>query len=306
MTPLEDVGFCLDVDGTVHRSGSVFVETLAALRAGDALPLDARERNDLGVALDAVAAYRGGARSQRRWRLAFGATDLLRRAFGGDAARSAIAAVIAASASDHSTAAHDAAAYNEMQARTLDAYGRVLRGRDADAVERALRTTIPTIPVDSAVRRTLREFVADGAAVHLVSDAPEHVVEAYAAGLTGRTGWTTGTRFERVDGTYTGDYTLPAKGDVVERRRERGDWDFTVAAGDSESDRAMRDAADVFLAVGGQGSLAARVDADATLPASEAVLADVLNRSRPVVAVPSDVGLDTALRAVLEASGYAG
>ncbi len=55
--PGDCVGLCLDIDGTVYRSSSVFIETLAFLPYADGITLTPAERRHRRTALTAVAEY---------------------------------------------------------------------------------------------------------------------------------------------------------------------------------------------------------------------------------------------------------
>jgi phosphoserine phosphatase len=266
------VGCCLDVDGTLHRSGSVFVETLAFLGYGDTLALDAEARRYRREVIGAVAEYDGGPAKRRRWEWALKVLDALAQVGGkrlAGATLSGLARLHDARSEDRlpETAADGGRArhgeYRAMQRRVLDAYGNLLAGMDQETVERAARDAVERhVGVDLCVERAIAVARAEAdAEVFLVTDAPVHAARAYADVLFGEPDNAIGTRFAVDDaGRFTGEYELVDKGRAAERLRAERGWEFVVAAGDSAVDLRMASAADAFLAVDGEGDVERALD----------------------------------------------
>lgn len=71
------IGICLDIDGTVYRSGSIFIETLAFFPYVDSITLSPVERRHRRTALTAVADYHSGLASKAKWQGALTGLDAL-------------------------------------------------------------------------------------------------------------------------------------------------------------------------------------------------------------------------------------
>ncbi len=270
------VGFCLDIDGTLHRSGSVFVETLAHLGFCGELSLDADERRHRRNVIGTVLEYDAGPAARRRWVRILRGLDALAVVGGrplADAAVSGLERLHEAVPDDPATAPRrgaqradgDGLDYRTMQRRALEAYGRLIAGRRAETVERAARGIVTQhVETDPGVETAVERLRAAGASVCLVTDAPAHAARAYASELSVPAARVAGTRYHvDADGRYTGAFTLVDKGAAARRFRRAGDWDRLVAAGDAVVDLPMATAADLFLAVAGEGGLPAALDAPA-------------------------------------------
>jgi phosphoserine phosphatase len=275
-----DVGFCLDVDGTLHRSGSVFVETLARLGFDGAMTMGAADRRHRREVIGTVVEYGAGPDSRRRWERIMWALDAVAGRGGEPLAAAAVSAIergralLPDRAPDDDvqprTSAHRADGdggldYRTMQRRALDAYGRVIEGRRREHVERAARETVAAhVSTDPEVAATVERLQAAGATVCLVTDAPAHAARAYAEQLTGDPARVAATRYHvDDDDRYTGEYTVVDKGAAARTFRASGDWDRLVAAGDAVVDLEMGAEADRFLAVAGEGGLLTALDAPA-------------------------------------------
>lgn len=266
------VGFCLDVDGTLHRSGSVFVETLAHLGFCGELSLDADERRHRRDVIGTAVEYDAGTTARRRWGRVLRGLDALALAGGRPLADAAVSGLerLRAAVSEDGTAPRrraqradgDGLDYRTMQRRALDAYGRLIAGRRVEAVERAARAVVARhVETDPDVGTAVERLRAAGASVCLVTDAPAHAARAYARELSVPAGGVAGTRYHvDADGRYTGEYTLVDKGAAARRFRRSGDWERLVAAGDAVVDLPMGSPADLFLAVAGEGGLPAALD----------------------------------------------
>ncbi|MFC7167559.1 haloacid dehalogenase-like hydrolase [Halospeciosus flavus] len=294
------IGLCLDVDGTVYREGSVFVETMGYVQFSPLLDVAGDDRRALREALGAVATFRGGERARQTFSLAFRLLDAVQSVFGDGAAARALRWFVRAQHARTGSTDAESTDYREMQRTVLDAYGRFLRRRRPERVHAAAeRVAEKWLPVDE---RFVSRFDDDGTVEpFLVTDVPEHVAAAYAARLTGEPDWTAATTCSVADGRFTGDYSVVEKRAAVERLRETRSWEYVVAAGDSPVDREMADAADVFLGVEGvSGDGPFTDDAEAlALPADPVHVEAAMDANRPLV-VPHDVPLVDALDAVLD------
>jgi len=305
-TRATDVGFCLDVDGTLHRSGSVFVETLAHLGYCGALDLDETDRQHRREVIETVVEYGAGPDARRRWGRLLTGLDVLAESGGAPLADATVTALerahtvvrkrrddLPAGTSAHVADGDAGLDYRTMQRQALDAYGAMIAGRRADTVERAARKVVSThVETDPVVADAVERLRAAGATVCLVTDAPAHAARAYADVMTGSGNGVAATRYH-VDaaGRYTGEYTLVDKDRAVRRLRRIGEWDRLVAGGDAVVDLAMAPSADCFLAVAGEGGLLDALDA----PAGPAVPSGCT-----VVRVDRDRSVGTALLDALE------
>lgn len=257
----EAVGLCLDIDGTVYREGSAFVEVLLRLPDAPECGL-AAERGRLRRALGTVGRYRGGWSTALRWRAALRAVDAV-RTVGGERAASAALDGLRRFESRRKPRpggdpAHGAAAYKRMRESLLSRYGEAIAGEDATAL-RAATTRIlrERRPIDPGTATTLAGAARAGVDLALVTDMPAHVAEPFAeAVVDAPVRAVRATRFG-VDGAgrFTGSFDTVDKGEAVAALCERFGWERTVAAGDTVRDLPMAGPADTFVAVGGQGQL---------------------------------------------------
>jgi phosphoserine phosphatase len=260
---------CLDLDGTVYPSGSVFVKCLVLypwygeVGAADA----ARLRRCVGL----VAGYRYGESGRRRVEAALAwlhalrerlpravslrlADALLDATFADLPGRLARLAGTGRRGSERWRGAEGT--YAGMRDAVLSSYASFLEGRRVDAVERTTRAVVDRhAAVDPAWRRLLERLRAAGATVYLVTDAPEHVGRAYLSKAGGDAERVRATTFETCENRFTGAFEPVEKAAAARRARTAGEHDFLVAAGDSAVDVGMRDAADVFVAVVGEGDV---------------------------------------------------
>lgn len=273
-----NVGYCLDVDGTLHRTGSVFVEMLARLGYDDAMHLDSAERRHRRNVIGTVVEYGAGETARRRWGRLLWALDALAVLGAGGLAGAAVTAVerlrrLAPQGVDREprgTSAHLADGdggldYRRMQRRALDAYGEMIAGRRRRTVERAASEIVGShVGIDPAVSRAVERVQAAGADVCLITDAPAHAARAYARELTGSEWGVAATRYHvDEDGRYTGEYTMVDKGAASRRLRSEAEWERLIAGGDAAVDLPMAEPADLFLAVEGEGRLLSALDAPA-------------------------------------------
>lgn len=271
------LGVCLDIDGTVYRSGSVFVESLGFLPYAADVSTDDADARHLRTALAAVAEFRGGTVGKVKWLGVFSVLDLLRTA-GANRVSEALLDGLVERRAERSLEGDGRSSgtrperlrpralgdYRSMQRTVLTAYGRFLRGKRAEVVERAVEEIVAErCRVDPGLEALLSDVSADPAAeVALVTDMPEHVASAYARTLDAEA-VVRGTRFETdAEGRYTGRFETVDKGATVARLRADRGWTRVVAAGDSSVDLAMADEAEVFLAVAGQGDISRRLEGD--------------------------------------------
>lgn len=315
--PGDRLGICLDVDGTVYRSGSVFVETLAYLPYADGVTLTSAERRHRRTALLAVAAYHGGFATRAKWRCVLTGLDAL-RVVGGNTLFERILATLArreaddarpdAETSPRPRPTPDPETYRSMRRTVLSAYADLLRGKRRRDVQRAVASLVERrCPVDPRLRTVLDRVTREtDAELCLITDAPDHVATAYADELHGDELRVVGTSYETdAEGRYTGRFESVDKGDAVADLRTDREWDFVVAAGDSAVDASMADAANVFLAVAGQGGIEHRLDGrdPISLRGAEYDVRERLGPDRNVVRTPHDEDLASALRTTLSAVG---
>lgn len=299
------VALCLDVDGTIHRHGSVFVESLALLAYDGGLDLSSADREAIRTILGTVAEYAGGERSRRRWLRVIDVCDAVAATGLGRPVARILGALIRTRArrATASPPGGDASEYRAMQRRVLDAYGQFLDGRPTRSVATAFERVIDRhLRVDDAVRRTLSR---EGVKTTLVTDIPTHVAAAYA-GLLGTAVDTIGTTFAVTAGRFTGEYDFVAKGPAVEQYRAERDPAVLVAAGDSTADLAMASAADIFLAVEGRGAITKTIPEQYRTIGLQDLGPAALDPPPDVVEVPRDVSLSYALDRVLDTVGTAG
>lgn len=308
------VGLCLDVDGTTYRTGSVFVEALAYLPYADAVTLSRSERRHRRTALLAVAGYRSELLARIKWQWTLWVLDAL-RVGGADSLSETVLTALARRTADHQRdgsrrssgppPAPSPGAYRSMRQTVLSAYGRLLRGKRATDVERTVADVVARrCPVDPQLRATLDHVVRESETdLYLITDAPEHVATAYARNLCGDAARVIGTSYETDGrGRYTGRYDPVDKGDAVAQLRADRQWEFVVAAGDSAADATMADAANVFLAVAGQGDLRDRLTG-VSLRGSVRDVRLRLGAGSGVVRVRRDEDFATALATTLRAVG---
>jgi phosphoserine phosphatase len=300
--PAPVTGLCLDVDGTLYRDGSVFIETIARLPHA-AVDWSAADRAALRRTVGVVGDYHGGRWTARRWRLTLGLVGLVGRVGGPDTAVAALERLreLQARVDDpRSGPARDrsTADYERMRASVLETYGAAVAGhRRATLVEAVAGVLADGDPVDGPTATTLRELAGPRLEVALVTDMPAHVAEPFAESVLGvPTVAVAATRFGTDgDGRLTGGIEPVRKGRAVAALRERRGWSRVVAAGDSVPDLAMREHAGQFIAVGGQGRIRE------ALP-EHAIAGETSERrlhGASVVYVPREQPLGTVLRSVL-------
>lgn len=300
------VALTLDVDGTVHRHGSIFVETLALLPYAGDISLDEADRDILRDVLGSVAAYAGGDRSRRRWLGVLRICDVLAAAGLGRPVARLLAGLVRyrARRASASATAGDASDYREMQRRILDRYGTFLDGRRRDRVQGAFERVIERhLRVDPAVRRVIADLatVVDLDVV-LVTDVPTHIARPYAA-LLGDEIDVVGTDFATSDGRFTGEYTFVDKGAAVDRLRTERRWGYALAAGDSANDLPMAAAADLLVAVAGRGNLIAELPPAYRSVEVSALRSGGLPADTDAVIVPRETSVADALRKTFAALG---
>jgi phosphoserine phosphatase len=333
--PGDRLGVCLDIDGTVYRSGSVFVETLAFLPYADGISLSRADRRHRRTALTAVADYHGGPAGKAKWTGVLTAIDAI-RVVGAEGLSESVLSALARRRTERSSRTDSASGgegrssaregqssadgpersdgparsgdgdYRAMSEAILRAYGAFLRGKRPADVEAAVAELVERrCPVESRLRETLDRLARrEDADLLLVTDAPDHVATAYARKL-GDAVDVVGTAYEVESGRYTGAFDRADKGETVARLRADRGWSYVVAAGDSPADAVMARDADLFLAVAGQSDdprALPGIDAVA-LADSTAHLRERLTPARSAVRVPREEPFERALRTALGAVG---
>lgn len=307
-TPGDRVGVALDLDGTAYRDGSVFVEAMAYLSVGaSTLDLDAADRERLRAAVLAVARYRGGEPTRRRWASTLRALDAVGAVGGPGVAGDALERLShlrARRPRRGESAGGPDADYAGMRRATLGGYGSVLRGRDRATVERATdRLVRDRLPTDRRLRAALGRVAGSGGETAFVSDAPAHLVRSHASTLADDAP-VRATAFRTDAGRYTGAYDPVDKRAAVEALRETRGWDYVVAAGDAAVDAEMAAVADCFLAVDGQGDGRREFEALDPIPLSDpASFRRALGPDRRAVRVGPEEEVGDALVGVLRAVG---
>lgn len=274
------VGVALDVDGTIYRDGSVFVETLPWLAGADwTRPAD---RAALRQAVTLVAGHHAGRVRATATRGLLSVADVV-RATAGDTAGDAALSVLTRLPSPRSDGEGDR---KRLRERLLTRYGTAIADRPVDAVERSVARVVGPAPDGQArfriaepVAQLISDLRAEGVHVALVTDAPEHVVVPFAETFGGVDS-VAGTRYTSRDGMFTGAFERIDKAAVVGRLCDRHGWDRVVAAGDTERDLAMARHAARFVGVAGHGGLretiAQQTDDDASARTSFVARTDPL------------------------------
>jgi phosphoserine phosphatase len=299
--PPSVTGLCLDVDGTLYREGSVFIETVARLPYA---PVDwsAADRAALRRTVGVVGDYHGGRWTARRWRLTLGLVGLLGRVQGTDTAVAALERLrdLQARVDDPRSGparARSTADYERMRAAVLETYGAAVAGHRRSTLVAAVEDVLADgDPIDAPTAAAIRALAGPGLEVALVTDMPAHVAEPFAETVLGvPTVAVAATRFETDgDGRLTGGVEPVRKGRAVADLRERRGWARVVAAGDSAPDLAMREHAERFLAVAGQGRIREELPEHVTVDTARG-----RSGAADPVYVPTDRPLGEVLRSVL-------
>ncbi|WP_135664312.1 haloacid dehalogenase-like hydrolase [Halorhabdus rudnickae] len=306
ITAGDRVALVLDIDGTVHRHGSIFVESLALLPYVGDISLDEADRDTLRDVLGSVAAYAGGDRSRRRWLGMIRVCDVLAAAGLGRPVARLLAGLVRyrARRASASATAGDAGDYREMQRRILDRYGTFLDGRHRERVQGAFERVVERhVRVDPEIRRVIADLasVVDLDVV-LVTDVPTHIARPYAASLGDEID-VIGTDFATSDGRFTGEYTFVDKGAAVDRLHTEREWEYVLAAGDSANDLPMAAAADLLMAVAGRGNLLAELPAEYRSIELSALRTTQLAADTDAIIVPRETSVTDALRQTFTALG---
>ncbi|ERH04815.1 MAG: phosphoserine phosphatase [Halorubrum sp. J07HR59] len=260
-----DTGLCLDIDGTLYRGGSVFVEALPWL-AG-ASWTRASDRAHLRATVGAVAHHHGGQLREVATRGLLSGVDTLRAAGADQAAKTALETLSGLPTPSADGDAQSDRGRERLRERLLTEYGAAVADRPAAVIRRSLEAVFrnePAEPVPSLPDQlvtTLSDIATTGVDIALVTDAPAHVARAFADSTTRLDGIVTivGTRYDRVDGVFTGEFTRIHKGDIIAELADRQGWDRVIAGGDTARDLAMAKPADRFIAVEGHGDIRGRI-----------------------------------------------
>lgn len=260
-----NVGLCLDIDGTLYRGGSVFVEALPWL-AGAAWT-QSTDRTHLRAAVAAVMRHYGGPLQEVATRGLLSAVDGLRVLGCNQTAEAALKMLSELSGPNANgngdTELYESREREHLRELLLSEYGAAVADRPVTIVRRSLATVfhhrrdgaVPSLP-DRLVT-TLSEIATDDVGVALVTDAPAHVAQAFTEGTAELNDAVSvvGTQYDRVDGVFTGDFTRVDKGEVITELADRRGWDWVIAGGDTTRDLAMAQRADRFIAVEGHGDI---------------------------------------------------
>lgn len=255
-------GLCLDIDGTLYRQGSVFVETVAALSVHSPL-FGPQARASLREAVGIVGEFHGSRFTRWRYERTLRGLAVLRRRVGSAAAARAfdwlraIRERVDGVSGDWERGA-DPAARAAFQQRLLERYARAIAGQDSTHVAEAVRSVLSGLqPIDRGTATALSWLGDRGVDLVLITDMPSHVAEAFAETVIDvPVASVAGTTFRTDEsGAFTGDYATIDKGAVVEDLVDDREWAYTLAAGDTERDAAMAPHVDTFLAVAGHGGV---------------------------------------------------
>lgn len=269
-------GVCLDIDGTLYRQGSVFVEAIASLAVQSTL-FDPSARTHLRGAVGTVGEFYGGPFTRWRWEQTLRGLEGLRRQSNAQTAARALDWLRTArerldGALPETDGRVDSAARVAFQQQLLTRYSRALAGQDRADLSGALRSILRDVqPIDRRTGAALSRLANGGADLMLVTDMPSHVAEAFAeASIDAPVASVNGTTFQTDEsGAFTGDYTTIDKGTVVETLVGEREWEYTLAAGDTDRDAAMAPHVDTFLAVAGHGGVRRAIEG---LPGEQTVL----------------------------------
>lgn len=305
------VGLCLDIDGTVYRGGSVFVETLVRLPDAPGCSFSATERARLRRAVGVVGRYAGGRATAWRWRGTLWLVDAL-RTVDGRAAETVLDGLTALQGrlSGDGTGRdgpRGTGTYEGMRRSLLRRYGSAVAGRDRAALRDGVAGLFDgRAPLDAGTASALSEAARSGVDVAFVTDMPEHVAGPFAeVAVDAPVRAVVGTRFETdAAGRFTGGFEPVDKRAAVDGLRDRHGWEEVVAAGDTERDLGMAAAADRFVGVGGRGRIRDALDAPTVVGGNpqartEAPTSGSDASDGDVVYVPPGQSLGPVLRVVL-------
>ncbi len=271
-----NVGLCLDVDGTLYRRGSVFVEALPWLTG--AAWTRSTDRAHLRAAVAAVMRHYGGSLRGMVTRGLLSAVDSLRMLGCNQTAKAALKMLSQLSGphGNGNTYPHRNREREHLHKLLLSEYGAAVADRPVTIVRRSLATVfhdrhdgaVPSLP-DRLVT-TLSEIATDDVSVALVTDAPAHVAQAFTESTAELNDAVSvvGTQYDRVDGIFTGDFTRIDKGEVITELADRQGWDWVIAGGDTTRDLAMAQRADRFIAVEGHGDIRRWAETEGTAEAT--------------------------------------
>lgn len=299
---------CLDIDGTLYRGGSVFIESLSYLpfvQSGHWSPTD---RHVLRQAIGLVGRYYGNAWTEKRWQITLRIVDLLQRIGTDEIALSSLDtlrefqtqlnSVIDPEYTFNSPSASD---YDEMRISLLTTYAKAITTHHQSELRTAINDIISRCTLIDKTTATALEDISTSSSsldIILITDMPTTIAETFASeAIEAPIQTTVATRFE-TDQTerFTGEFHSINKSEMLTTLDEQHDWDRIVAAGDTVRDLRMRSIADRFIAVSGQGQIneylqKPYVTATGSNP-------EIINNSRDVY-VPSEVPLGVVLRALL-------
>lgn len=309
--PKSQIGVCLDIDGTLYRSGSAFVESLIRMPDAPNCSFTATERAQLREALGIVGRYQGGRATSWRWRFGLRLVDVFRALGMTVIAKRVLARLLAAQAwLDSVTPACGGdrtpkGGYQELRMALLQQYGTVIAGHDSTTVTRSVKSLFQQLrPITPGIPAVCADAHRAGVSVALVTDMPDHVVKPYAETiLPGSVQAVVGTDFETDSNQFTGTFDPVDKRAAVAQLRDRYGWEFVIAAGDTGRDLPMATTADHFIAVSGQGNIRTHLN--------DPVVLDTDGQSPPHVRdvavsyVPPEQDLSGALRLILGAAGGA-
>jgi phosphoserine phosphatase len=304
--PTATTALCLDVDGTLYRDGSVFVESVGYLPFVHPGRWSSDDRRAFRRIVGLVGRHYGGRWTERRWRTVLRAVDVLGRVGGPDVAVStldrlrAVRARVDAASGSERPSGPSSNAYDELRVSLLTEYGRAIGSHRREPLGTALREVLGRrVLVDDATADALRTVASPTVALALVTDMPATIAEAFADTLDAPVRAVAATRFETdPQGRFTGEFRTTDKAEALAGLLDRYDWERVVAVGDTVRDLRMRSVADQFVAVAGQGRIGAHLSKPYVT--ASGVDSEVV-RETDTVYVPRAEPLGRVLRTVLPA-----
>lgn len=299
---------CLDIDGTLYRGGSVFIESISYLpfvQSGHWSPTD---RRILRQAVGLVGRYYGNPWTEKRWRITLRTVDLLQRLGDGELALSLldtlrevqtqINTVIDPKYTFNSPSTNS---YDEMRISLLKKYAKAITTHRRGELRTAMKQALSRFAlIDNPTAAALEDITTSTSSVELVliTDMPATIANIFASkAIEVPIQVVVATKFETDQtGRFTGDFDSINKSRMLTALDEQHNWDHVIAAGDTVRDLRMQSTADQFIAVSGQGRINEHLQ-EPYVTVSESN-PESIHESHDVY-VPKEVPLGVVLRTVI-------
>jgi hypothetical protein len=301
----QKTALCLDIDGTLYRDGSVFIESISYLpfvQSGHWSPTD---RRMLRRAVGLVGGYYGNIWTEKRWQMTLRVVDILQRTGNNklalsllDTLRELQARLNSVITSEYSLNSPSTGNYNEMRISLLNKYAKAITTHHRADVRTAVENAISRCTlIDDTTATALEDITTSlsSSELVLITDMPTLIAEMFASeAIAAPVETVVATKFETDQrNRFTGEFQSINKSKMIKVLNKRYNWDRVIAAGDTVRDLEMQSTADQFIAVSGQG----RIDEHLQEPY---VTASKSN-ANPIdgsdnVYVPRDVSLGMVLR----------